>query len=440
MKIFDEYNVYKYMNAEDLLATYKNYIPFVDLVITSPPYWDAKNYEGNNEQTGFGQTYKEYLKSIKKIFKGVYNISKDTSSLYLIIDTIKRNDRVIRLPDDIADILEDIGWHHKDTIIWNKIKTLPWSRKGQTRNIFEYILFFSKDSKQYTYNENNITVINPKEWWKNYPERYSRNGIVPSNIWDFTIPAQGSWGSNVDDEKLNHACPFPASLCHRIMQLSSNPNDLIFDPFGGSGVTLRMAEKMGRRYFGIDINNEYINMFNHATLQYVNSEWIEIQNKELERSKLLDIYSKITTKLRCIKYTKVLLKKTIEEYSDCAGILSNYKHIENNDNGFYAELECRLLIKNESAIEQIKEYLDDITKKAPLSKYNLKVNISCELFDGNINSDILNLYKYGYKTFKASEEAINSTKLLKSQNELIIFSNVKITNKEIQKIEKAESN
>lgn len=427
------------MNAEALIDTYKDYNPFVDLVITSPPYWDAKDYEGNSQQTGYGQTFEEYIDSLKKIFTGVYNISKETASLYLIIDTIKRNDRLIRLPDELAKLLENIGWYHKDTIIWNKGKTLPWSRKGQIRNVFEYILFFSKNPKEYTYNENQITVLNPKEWWKNYPERYSRLGIIPSNIWDFTIPAQGSWGSYGDEEKLQHACPFPARLAHRMIQLSSNPNDLVFDPFAGSGVTLRVSEKLGRRYFGVEINSEYKNLFNSATKLYVDSEWNDIKKSDEEREKLLEVYKIMTTKLRCIKYAKVMLKKVSEKYPECVGILSSYEYYDKNEGGYYAELMCDFLLKQEENKDQIVKYVNEIISKAPMSKYNLSVKIQYNKYEETKIKELVKKYPYGYETFKASEQAFKSNRFIKEIPELIIMSDIAISEKDIKKIEKAES-
>lgn len=210
----DYINKYLIGNSKSIDKYFQNVEPFIDLIVTSPPYWNMKNYENNKEQIGFGQTYDEYLHDVKQSFQNVFDISKSTASLVLIVDTLKKGGRMVRLPDDIARQLEEIGWIHQDTIIWDKVKTLPWSRKGQMRNVFEYILIFSK-TKRYKYNMDSIRVVEDmKEWWIGYPERYNPKGKVPENIWEFLIPTQGSWGSkqNFGEKEFRHACPFPPEL------------------------------------------------------------------------------------------------------------------------------------------------------------------------------------------------------------------------------------
>ena len=118
---------------------------FVDVTITSPPYWNLKNY-GSRQQVGFGQTYESYLDDLEQIFTSIYRVTKRTGSLWVVADTIKHKGELKLFPFDLADRLKKIGWIHHDIIIWNKDKSLPWSHRGKLRNIFEYILFFSKGS------------------------------------------------------------------------------------------------------------------------------------------------------------------------------------------------------------------------------------------------------------------------------------------------------
>jgi DNA modification methylase len=118
----------------------------VDVTISSPPYGALKDY-GHKDQIGYGQSYSDYLKSLSDIFTPAYAKTKDSGSLWLVLDTYKEQSQVRLLPFDLTERLRAIGWQLQDLIIWNKTKTLPWSRPGQFRRIFEYILFFTKAKK-----------------------------------------------------------------------------------------------------------------------------------------------------------------------------------------------------------------------------------------------------------------------------------------------------
>ena len=120
----------------------------VDVVITSPPYGDLKDY-GASGQIGFGQEYDtEYLPALKDIFSKCFQVTKNTGSLWVVADTFKKSGEVCVLPFHISTICKEVGWRLSDIIIWHKGKTLPWSHKGRFRNVFEYILFFTKSKNQ----------------------------------------------------------------------------------------------------------------------------------------------------------------------------------------------------------------------------------------------------------------------------------------------------
>src|SRR5205823_10077649 len=141
------------------------------------------------------QSYEKYLESLLRILSALLAKTKESGSLWLVADTFKGKSLHL-FPFDVAARLQGVGWKLRDVIIWNKTKTLPWSRPGQLRRVFEYILFFTKlEGFKYF-----ITRIkepdNLKEWWVRYPERYSPEGRVPTTIWTFPIPVQGSWSKN----------------------------------------------------------------------------------------------------------------------------------------------------------------------------------------------------------------------------------------------------
>ena len=200
----------------------------IAVTLRSPPYWAMKDY-GIPGQIGREQGYQEYLNDLVMIFQHVHRATRDTGSLWVVLDTFKVQGRLKLLPFEFSNLLEQqTGWTLQDIIIWDKGKTLPWSRIGQLRNQFEYLLCFSK-SRKFKYEIDRLKEIELKEWWVKYPERYNPKGKVPSNIWDVPIPVQGSWNTN----GLRHACPFPLTLVERVLLLTTDAtrDHVVLDPF-----------------------------------------------------------------------------------------------------------------------------------------------------------------------------------------------------------------
>ena len=136
----------------------------IDVTITSPPYWALKDY-GASKQIGTKQSYEDYLLSLQNIFRQIFANTKQSGSLWVIADTFKHRSKIKLLPFELVNILEPVGWKLCDIIIWNKTKTLPWSRKAQLRNIFEYILFFTKSGSFKYYLDRVKEPEHLKQWW-----------------------------------------------------------------------------------------------------------------------------------------------------------------------------------------------------------------------------------------------------------------------------------
>jgi len=461
----DSLNQYIVFNSVHIAEAFQNIEPFVDLTITSPPYWNMKKYGDIAEQTGYNQTYKDYLADIRKTFQGVYNISKDTASLFLIVDTMKRNGKLIRLPDHIAEELESIGWIHQDTIIWDKGKTLPWSRKGQMRNIFEYILMFTK-SNSYKYHIDRIkTVDELMEWWIDYPERYSPDGKVPENIWKFYIPTQGSWGNKKDfgDKEFRHACPFPPEMMARILLLSSDVNDVVLDPYAGTGVLLAIAQKMERRFLGFDTNPDYKNVFEQVTTQLIAEKWPKIKAYYDIQTELKEIMNEVIYKLRVLKYQKALIKRLRPILSSALSNENAYLKPFLLNLAFdhdISESETKeqkigkvdyYMVVNEEAIDitTLETQINELINKPPFTKYGLITNT--QVITRGMLKQILAKYNYNRlflysngdtKDFKRELRKQDIMKLVKSKelHELFdkdippLVSNIKIEKKDYSSI------
>jgi len=356
----------------------------ISVTVTSPPYWNLKDY-GVENQIGWGQEYSQYLDDIISIFHQIYRATKDSGSLWVVLDTFKTNGNVKLLPFEFADRLQrEIGWILQDIIIWDKVKTLPWSRTGQLRNQFEYILCFSK-RKNFKYEIDRIKEITLKEWWVKYPERYNPKGKVPSNIWMLPIPVQGSWSKN----GLCHACPFPTYLVERILSLTTDPqkSNIVFDPFAGSGVVLAVAEQMGRGYLGFELNPEFIEMYRTRVRSFVKEEFLyrTAHQKTLEDNR--EALENQILKLRLTKYPKMLFKilhksllQETQETPVFCGILALSANLSivittPTEKHHVASLKIFLFaesIKNRTLLE---EKILQIKSKPPLSKFGINAQI-----------------------------------------------------------------
>ena len=383
--------------------------PIVDVTITSPPYFDMKDY-GVDKQIGHGQEYDEYLDDLSSIFKKIYGITKDTGSLWVILDTFRKDGEIIPLPFDVAGRIQKIGWKFKDIIIWNKTKTVPWSRKGQTRNIFEYILFFvkSEDYKYYIDRIKNYETLKP--WWIKYPERYNPKGKTPEEIWNFTIPTQGSWGNGY----VRHFCPLPTEMIENILKLTTDENDIVLDPFAGSGSVLIQAAYMNRKYIGFELNNEYIKLFKKV-LQDTIKKGQSDYNISKENSYRQETFQKLILNLRALKFAKVLRKKLREDgWKDIEYIYVEIKPDKPDRDFKLIKVKYSILLKKKNQKELIDADIQKIIVRPPLSKYGIEPEFEYytdkRYFMKQLPEEA---YFYGLSNTHCFKHKINSTSDLK---------------------------
>lgn len=336
----------------------------IQTTISSPPYYDMKDY-GEDNQIGFGQSYEEYLQDIKSVFEQVYSHTKDDGTLWIIIDTFKRNNSIVLLPFDVASKLQETGWLLQDIIIWKKDKTVPWSNNGFTQRQFEYILFFSKTPKFKT-NKDRVRVFDTrqlKKWWVKYPERYNPRGKALSEIWEYPIPVQGSWGK----QYIRHFCPLPQDMVSNMIQISTDEGDVVFDPFAGSGTVMSQSAYMNRSYLGFELNKGYIDKFNSylaETLEKGKSEYESM----LKGKSQTDFEDQIIN-LRALKYGRMLVKAIQDELSIRAKVVVDRIRQEDTQSIVHYTI---VGIQKETA----EDVIANVISKAPLSKYEITPLIS----------------------------------------------------------------
>lgn len=221
------------------------------LMITSPPYNVSKEYDND-------LSLNEYLSLLKNCFTETYRVLVDGGRACINIANIGRKP-YIPLSDYVSKIMIEIGFNMRGEIIWNKsagagISTAWGSFQSASnpilRDVHEYILIFSKgnykrerDKNEKELRKDNITKEEFIEWTKSV------------------------WTMNTESAKrIGHPAPFPEELPNRLIKLFSFTNDIVIDPFMGSGTTAIAAIKNSRNFVGYEINKEYINLANNRIL------------------------------------------------------------------------------------------------------------------------------------------------------------------------------
>ena len=227
-----------------------NYLPdnSVDLMIVDPPYNLTKVFGGKQFKA---MDFKEYQKWLDKWLQKTVRILKNNASIYICTDW-KTSLAIPQIAGKYFILQNRISWEREK----------GRAAKNNWKNCLEDIWFFTK-SENYTFNLDDVKVMRPviapyrndkgepKDWTQKNGEKFRLTS--PSNIWtDISIPF---WSM---PENTPHPTQKPEKLIAKLILASSNPGDLVFDPFLGSGTTAVTAKKLNRHYVGIEREKEYV--------------------------------------------------------------------------------------------------------------------------------------------------------------------------------------
>ena len=235
--------------------------------ITSPPYWGLRDY-GIPNQIGAENSLKTYIINLTAIFREVRRVLTADGTLWLNIGdsytsgnrtwraTDKKNPAremgyrpptpeglkpkdLIGVPWRVALALQEDGWYLRSDIIWNKPNCQPESVKDRPTRSHEYVFLFSK-SEKYLYNYEAI-----KE---------------PANSQGTKKNRRTVWAINTEPFPGAHFATFPPKLVEICLMAGSNPDDLVLDPFFGSGTVGEVCIKHDRKFIGIELNEGYVEL------------------------------------------------------------------------------------------------------------------------------------------------------------------------------------
>jgi DNA modification methylase len=207
----------------------------IDLIIADPPYNLGKDY-GNN------QDYKEfddYIEFTKNWLTEAKRVLKPTGSIYVFMG--------VRFISYLYNLLErDLNMLFNSWIVWHYTQGIGKTRGFSPRH--DDILFFNKSDK-FLFNLDSVRV--PQKY---YRSRNNMRGANPGDVWEF------SHVHYCNANRQNHPTQKPEGLIERMVLASSNENEIVLDPFSGSGTTLRVCQQLKRTAIGFEMNPDYIQM------------------------------------------------------------------------------------------------------------------------------------------------------------------------------------
>lgn len=226
----------------------------VQLIITSPPYWQLKDYGADN-QIGFNDSYEEYINNLNLVWKECYRVLSDGCRMCINIgDQFARSVyygryKVIPIRTEIIKFCEILGMDYMGAIIWQKTTTthtsgggavmgsFPYPRNGILKIDYEFILIFKKPGKppKPTMEQKEQSVLTKAEWNQYFSSHWNFNGVKQNK----------------------HLAMFPEELPKRLIKMFSFVGETIFDPFLGSGTTALAAKNLNRNSVGYEINKDY---------------------------------------------------------------------------------------------------------------------------------------------------------------------------------------
>jgi len=391
----------------------------VNLVITSPPYWQLKDY-GTDNQIGYNDSYENYINNLNLVWQECYRVLQNGCRLCINIgDQFARSVyygryKIIPIRTEIIKFCETIGFDYMGAVIWQKTTTMnttggatimgsfPYPRNGILKLDYEFILIFKKNGvpRQVNRELKELSKLTKEEWNTYFQGHWNFNGVRQDG----------------------HIAMFPEELPKRLIKMFSFVGDSVLDPFLGSGTTSLAAKNLGRNSVGYEINSKFIEMikqklnvsiskiFDNSTVNFISQEKIDANFKD-QISKLPYIFKDPIKLDKKIDPKKLQFGSKIDENKKQREIFFTVKEIIDPET---LKLNNDLVIKllgiksNPKKIMEAVNFLKNKTSKQRVflkfdnQKYDRNNNLLCYLYLQNKTFINAHLIKDGY-TFVNNE-------------------------------------
>lgn len=232
----------------------------VHLVVTSPPYWDLKEYPESLGQLGNLDDYGEFMTSLQKVWSECYRVLVKGGRLVIVVGDVCRSRRnygrhyVVPLHALIQSQCMEIGFDNLAPIFWYKIANAnyevengssflgkPYEPNAVIKNDVEYILMQRKPGAYRT------------------PDPYARVMSIIGEQ-EYQMWFRQIWADLPGASTRNHPAPFPEELAYRLIRMFSFVGDTVLDPFLGTGTTCVAASKAGRHSIGVELERSFVEL------------------------------------------------------------------------------------------------------------------------------------------------------------------------------------
>lgn len=248
----------------------------VDCVVTSPPYWQQRDY-GYDGQLGNETSPSEYVARITQVFEQLKRVCNKQATAWLVLGDKFHEGRLMGMPWRVALSLQDIGWRLRADIIWHKPNAMPSSAKNRPTIDHEYIFFMTLGDSYYydadsirephvTFSEKSRMKGGRKHFGVRHgtPEAGKNAGNINMHDgrWDQAFHPAGRnrrtvWSIPLSKNRDAHFAVFPDKLVETCLLAGCPEGGCVLDPFMGTGTTGKVALRLKRKFIGIDGSAEY---------------------------------------------------------------------------------------------------------------------------------------------------------------------------------------
>ncbi len=213
-------------------------VPAADLIFADPPFNIGYKYDVYEDR----KAYEEYYAWTERWMAACKSVLTPSGSFWIAIGD--------EYAAEVRIIGRKLGLNLRNWVIWHY--TFGQNTRKKFARSHAHLFYFTADPKRFTFNADSVRIPSARQM--NYADkRANPKGKVPDDVWSFSRVC-GTFNERVKW----HPCQMPERLLERIIHTSSNPGDLVFDPFSGSGTTLVAAARLGRDYLGTDLSDDYV--------------------------------------------------------------------------------------------------------------------------------------------------------------------------------------